>query len=119
MTLSPPSQLQSIAPASPFLQLPVAAPDEVGFDAARLARIGGVLNRDIADGQIPGAVVGIVRKDKLVALDAYGYRDARGGQPMSADCIFNIASMTKPMTAVAALMLYEEGKLLLDDPLYK
>ena len=119
MTVSPPSQLQSVLPASPFLPLPVAAPDEVGFDTARLARIGSVLNRDIADGHIPGAVVGIVRKDKLVALDAYGYRDARGGQPMSADCIFNIASMTKPMTAVAALMLYEEGKLLLDDPLYK
>jgi CubicO group peptidase (beta-lactamase class C family) len=111
--------LQSVSPASPFLPLPVAAPEEAGFDAARLARIGSVLNRDIADGQIPGAVVGIVRKDKLVALDAYGYRDARGGQPMSVDCIFNIASMTKPMTAVAALMLYEEGKLLLDDPLYK
>jgi CubicO group peptidase (beta-lactamase class C family) len=54
-----------------------------------------------------------------VALDAYGYRDPRAGHPMGIDCIFNIASMTKPMTAVAALMLYEEGKLLLDDPLSK
>ena len=70
--------LQSVSPASPFLPLPVAAPEEVGFDASRLARIGSVLNRDIADGQIPGAVVGIVRKDRLVALDSYGYRDVRG-----------------------------------------
>jgi CubicO group peptidase (beta-lactamase class C family) len=119
MTVSPPSQLQSVLPASPFLPLPVAAPEEVGFDTARLARIGSVLNRDIADGQIPGAVVGIVRKDKLVALDAYGYRDARGGHPMTADCIFNIASMTKPMTTVGGLMLYEQGKLLIDEPLSK
>jgi len=110
MTLSPPSQLQSVSPPSPLLPLPVVAPDEAGFDPARLARIGNVLNRDIADGRIPGAVVGIVRKDKLVALDAYGYRDPRAGHPMTIDCIFNIASMTKPMTAVAALMLYEEGK---------
>jgi CubicO group peptidase (beta-lactamase class C family) len=119
MTLSPPSQLQSISPTSPLLPPPIVAPDEAGFDPARLARIGNVLNRDIADGRLPGAVVGIVRKDKLVALDAYGYRDPRAGHPMTIDCIFNIASMTKPMTAVAALMLYEEGKLLLDDSLSK
>jgi CubicO group peptidase (beta-lactamase class C family) len=113
--------LQSVSPASAtsVLPLPLAAPGEVGFDPARLARIGDVLNRDIAGGQIPGAVVGIVRKGKLVALDAYGYRDARAGQPMTVDCIFNIASMTKPMTTVAALLLYEEGRLLLDDSLTK
>src|SRR6516225_6835532 len=101
--------LQSVSPASAtsVLPLPLAAPGEVGFDPARLARIGDVLNRDIAGGQIPGAVVGIVRKGKLVALDSYGYRDARAGQPMTVDCIFNIASMTKPMTTVAALLLYE------------
>jgi CubicO group peptidase (beta-lactamase class C family) len=117
MTLSPQSALS--APGSSALPLPSAAPEEVGFDSARLARIGNVLNHDIADGQIPGAVVGIVRRGKLVGLEAYGYRDPRAGQPMTADCIFNIASMTKPMTAVAALILYEEGKLLLDDTLTK
>ena len=114
-----PIAIAIVFPCLPLLPLPVVAPDEAGFDPARLARIGNVLNRDIADGRIPGAVVGIVRKDKLVALDAYGYRDPRAGHPMTIDCIFNIASMTKPMTAVAALMLYEEGKLLLDDSLSK
>ena len=111
--------IQSVPPTSPLLPPPAVAPDEVGFDAARLARIGNVLNRDIADGRIPGAVVGIVRKGKLVALDAFGYRDPRAGHPMTIDCIFNIASMTKPMTAVAALMLYEQGRLQLDDPVAK
>src|SRR3974377_2055646 len=81
-----PQSVSSAATAS-VLPRPIAAPDEAGFDPARLARIGDVLNRDIADGQMPGAVVGIVRKGKLVALDAYGYRDARAGQPMTTDCI--------------------------------
>jgi CubicO group peptidase (beta-lactamase class C family) len=99
--------------------LPRAKPEDVGFSGERLARIGETLKADIAAGRIPGAVIAIVRHGKLVALDAYGWRDKEAGVAMTADTIFNIASMTKPLTTVGALMLYEQGKLLIDDPLSK
>jgi CubicO group peptidase (beta-lactamase class C family) len=99
--------------------LPSAKPEDVGFSSERLARIAAVLKADIEAGRIPGAVLAIARHGKLVALDAYGWRDKAGGVAMTTDTIFNIASMTKPMTAVGGLMLYEQGKLLIDDPLSK
>jgi CubicO group peptidase (beta-lactamase class C family) len=99
--------------------LPRAKPEEVGISSERLARIGEVLKADIAGGRIPGAVIAIARHGKLVALDAYGWRDKAAGVAMTTDTIFNIASMTKPMTTVGALMLYERGKLLIGDPLAK
>src|SRR4051794_3037239 len=99
--------------------LPRAKPEDVGLSSERLARIGETLKTDIDAGRIPGAVIAIARRGKLVALDAYGWRDKAAKVPMTTDTIFNIASMTKPMTAVGALMLYEQGKLLMDDPLAK
>src|SRR5580693_8446201 len=99
--------------------LPRAKPEEVGLSSERLARIGTVLKADIEAGRIPGAVIAIARHGKLVMLDAYGWRDKAANLPMTTDTIFNIASMTKPMTAVGALMLYEQGKILIDDPLSK
>jgi CubicO group peptidase (beta-lactamase class C family) len=99
--------------------LPRAKPEEVGMSSERLARIGEVLKADIAAGRIPGAVIAIARHGKLVALDAYGWRDKAASVAMTTDTIFNIASMTKPMTTVGALMLYEQGKLLIGDPLSK
>jgi CubicO group peptidase (beta-lactamase class C family) len=99
--------------------LPRAKPEEVGMSSERLARIGEVLKADIEAGRIPGAVIAIARHGKLVALDAYGWRDKAAGVAMTTDTIFNIASMTKPMTTVGALMLYERGKLLIGDPLSK
>ena len=99
--------------------LPRAKPEEVSLSSERLARIGETLKADIDAGRIPGAVIAIARRGKLVALDAYGWCDKAANIPMTTDTIFNIASMTKPMTAVGALMLYEQGKLLIDDPLSK
>jgi CubicO group peptidase (beta-lactamase class C family) len=99
--------------------LPRANPEEVGLSSERLARIGETLKADIEAGRIPGAVIAVARRGKLVALDAYGWRDKAAGVAMTTDTIFNIASMTKPMTTVGALMLYERGKLLIDDPLAK
>src|SRR5262245_6702478 len=109
----------SLTASTSVLPLPNASPEEVGLSSQRLARIGAVLDGDIARGQLPGAVVAIVRRGRLVTLDAYGYRDHAAGVPMTTDCIFNIASMTKPLTAVGALILFEEGRLQLDDPLGK
>src|SRR6201995_4836676 len=99
--------------------LPRAKPEDVGISSERLARIDSVLKADIDAGRIPGAVIAIARHGKLVKLDAYGFRDKQAGVAMTTDTIFNIASMTKPMTTVGALMLYEQGKILIDDPLSK
>jgi CubicO group peptidase (beta-lactamase class C family) len=99
--------------------LPRAKPEDVGMSSERLARIGEVLKSDIAAGRIPGAVIAIARHGRLVMLDAYGWRDKQAGVAMTTDTIFNIASMTKPMTTVGALMLYERGQLLIGDPLAK
>src|ERR1700734_4014887 len=99
--------------------LPRAKPEAVGLSSERLARIGTTLKADIDAGRIPGAVIAIARHGKLVMLDAYGWRDKAAKLPMTTDTIFNIASMTKPMTTVGALMLYEHGKILIDDPLSK
>ena len=99
--------------------LPRAKPEDVGMSSERLARIPATLKADIDAGRIPGAVIAIVRRGRLVAYDAYGWRDKAANVPMTTDTIFNIASMTKPMTTVGALMLYEQGKLLIDDPLSK
>ena len=99
--------------------LPRAKPEDAGMSSARLGEIAKTLNTDVARGRIPGAVVAIARRGKLVYFEAFGYRDKAAGVPMTTDTIFNIASMTKPMTAVAALQLYEQGRLLMDDPLAK
>jgi CubicO group peptidase (beta-lactamase class C family) len=99
--------------------LPRARPEDAGMSSERLAVIGNVLNADITAGRLPGAVVAIARKGKLVYFDAFGYRDKPAGVRMTTDTIFSIASMTKPLTAVAALTLYERGALLMDDPLTK
>jgi CubicO group peptidase (beta-lactamase class C family) len=99
--------------------LPRSKPEDVGLSSERLARIGETLKADIAAGRIPGGVIAIARHGKLVMLDAYGWRDKEAGIAMTTDTIFNIASMTKPMTTVGGLMLYEQGKFLIDDPLSK
>ena len=99
--------------------LPRAKPEEVGMSSDRLARVSEVLKADIAAGRIPGAVIAIARHGKLVMFEAYGWRDKAAGVAMTTDTIFNIASMTKPMTTVGALMLYERGQLLIGDPLSK
>ena len=91
----------------------------VGLDPGRLGRIREALERDVKAGLIPGAVVGIARRGRLAYLEAVGMRDAAKAQPMWADAVFSIASMTKPMTSVAIMMLHEEGRLLLGDPASK
>ena len=97
--------------------LPRATPESVGMSSERLARIGAALRADIDKGRIPGAVVAIARKGKLVYFEAFGYLDKAAGTKMTTDAIFNIASMTKPMVTAGALMLFEEGRLPIDDPL--
>ena len=99
--------------------LPRAAPEEVGMSSERLGRIAAVLNPDIERGRLPGAVVVVARKGKIVYFEAFGFRVKVAGSKMTTDAIFNIASMTKPMVAAVTLMLVEEGALTLDDPVSK
>ena len=94
-------------------------PEDVGLASYRLRRIRPALEAEIAAKRIPGAVVMIARHGEIAHCDAVGVRDPASGTAMTTDTIFSIASMTKVMTSVAILMLYEEGRLLLSDPASK
>ena len=110
----------TVKPTSPASSLLTRAePASLGFDARRLGRIREALERDVAEQRIPGAVVGVARHGRLAYLEGVGYRDKTANASMWADAIFSIASMTKPMTSVAIMMLHEEGRLLLTDPASK
>ena len=98
------------------IELPRAEPESVGLSTTRLRRAGEALRRDIEAAQLPGAVLGIMRGGKLAHLEAVGYRDAATKEPLKTDSIFSIASMTKAMTSTAIMMLVEEGRILLADP---
>ena len=91
--------------------LPDAKPDEVGFSQIGLDRLDNFFAREIAAKRVPGAVVAIARDGKLVHYKAYGQLDAARGTPMPLDAVFALASMTKPMAAVAGLTLMEQGRL--------
>src|SRR3954463_10062788 len=91
--------------------LPEASPDDAGFSKQGLARLDNFFAREIATKRVPGAVVAIARDGKLVHYKAYGLLDPDKGTPMPVDAIFALASMTKPMAAVAGLTLMEQGKL--------
>ena len=97
-------------------QMPTAKPETVGISSARLELLARAIRRDVDQGKMPGAVVAIARKGKLVYHEAFGFVDKAAGKPMPKDAIFALASMTKPMAAVATLMLAEQGDLLLNDP---
>src|SRR6267142_6061824 len=99
--------------------LPTAKPEQVGLSSERLDRIGQALRADVERGRIAGAVVVVARKGRVAYSQAVGFRDKAAGAPMTPDAIFRLASMTKPIVTVAALSLYEEGRLLLSDPVSK
>ena len=96
--------------------LPRAKPESVGMSSAHLARIAEAIDADITKGRLPGAVIAVARKGKLVYYEAIGYLDKDAGTKMPIDAIFSVASMTKPMVSVGALELYERGQLKLDEP---
>jgi len=107
------------AVAACAVDLPSATPESVGFSSERLARIGKVLAGEIEKGQYPGAVVLVARKGKIAYFETFGKLDPATGKPMTKDAIFRLYSMTKPYTSVAAMMLVEEGRLRLTDPVSK
>jgi CubicO group peptidase (beta-lactamase class C family) len=91
-------------------------PEEIGLSAERLARISATLRADVERRMIPGAVMAIARHGKIGYAEAFGWRDREAGAAMQLDSIFRVASMTKPFTSVAAMMLAEEGKLQVSAP---
>lgn len=93
----------------------VQSPEEVGFLSTRLKRLSDRLDEGVKNNELPGAVVLIARNGKIVMFESYGFRDKEAKVAMTNDTIFRIASMTKPIVTLAAMMLMEEGKLTLAD----
>src|SRR5258708_7203797 len=95
------------------------APPAPTFSRAALDRIGDYIRNEVTTGKIPGAILLIQQNGKPVYFESFGVRDPETGQPMTPDSIFQIYSMSKAVTSVAAMMLVDEGKLSLDDPVSK
>ena len=120
--------LRALLCAVAFLSVPVAAsaqslqpakPEEVGLSSQRLAKIAEVFNQEIKDQKIPGAVVMIARKGKVAYHEAFGAQDKSAERTMAKDSIFRIYSMTKALASVGAMILVEDGKVQLTDPVAK
>ncbi len=103
----------------PTAETTIAKPEDVGLSTERLARINEVVKRHIAAGEISGAVTLVARHGRIAHLEAAGVMDADSKKPMTKDAVFRIASMTKPVTGVAIMMMMEEGKLRITDPVSK
>jgi CubicO group peptidase (beta-lactamase class C family) len=97
-------------------QLSTVKPESVGLSAERLARIGAAVQRSIDEKRIAGAVTLVARHGQIAWFKAQGMMDREAGKPMEPDALFRICSMSKPITTLAAMILYEDGKFLLDDP---
>src|SRR5260370_20664977 len=99
--------------------LPYAKPEEVGFSSERLGRLTQMLRTNIAAGEIPGAVLLIARHGKIAYFESLGLLDPQAKTEMRKDAIFRIYSMSKPITAVAAMTVFEEAKFTLNEPVGK
>jgi CubicO group peptidase (beta-lactamase class C family) len=124
-TKSPRFQLSLIVAAlavssSVFAQaLPTVKPESVGMSSERLAKIGALLEQEVNDKKLPGAVVMVARKGKLIYSTAKGSLNNSTGKAMGTDAVFRIYSMTKPLVSTALMMLVEDGKVQLTDPVSK
>jgi CubicO group peptidase (beta-lactamase class C family) len=100
-------------------ELTTALPEEIGFSSERLQRINKVVQQYVDEGKVAGVVTLVARKGKVIHNEAFGMIDIENTKPMSKDAMFRIASMSKPVTCVAVMKLYEQGKFLLNDPVSK
>jgi CubicO group peptidase (beta-lactamase class C family) len=112
----PAARAQQSAPA---LDMTPVQPESVGFSAQRLERLHAAFQDEITNKQLAGAVTILARQGKIVDYRTYGDRDLAASAPMTKDTIFRDYSMTKPVTGVAMMILYEEGKWLPSDPISK
>ncbi len=104
-------------PSAGYAETPSSVP--ASFSRERLERVGDYIRNEIATGKIPGAIMLIQQHGQPVYFENFGVRDIENKRPMTADTIFRLYSMSKPITSVAAMMLVEDGKLSLDDPVSK
>src|SRR5258707_10850144 len=109
----------SVAFAQSVKTLTPGKPEENGFSIERLARIDQTLSDYVAKGYIPGAVALIVRNGKIVYEKSFGFSDVENKLSLKNDNIFRIASQSKAITSLAVMLLWEEGKFSLDDPISK
>src|SRR6059036_2130873 len=101
--------LTFLAAVSTHAQLPVSTPARAGFDSARLEVLHAITKRFVEEGQHAGAITLLARNGKLVDFQAYGYRDLEQRLPMERDTICRVYSMSKIITSVGVLMLFEDG----------
>jgi CubicO group peptidase (beta-lactamase class C family) len=113
------SNQQAAISTQPTAALQFAAAEEVGMDSARLDRVTQTMQRYVDDGLLAGVVTMVARDNKIVHFESVGFRDKELGAPMTNDALFRIYSMSKPITGVAMMILYEEGKFKLSDPVEK
>src|SRR5215472_3540214 len=99
--------------------LPSAKPEDVGMSTERLQRIHAMMQRHIDLGDISGGVVLVARKGQIAFVEAQGTMDIETKKPMTRDSLFRMASMTKPVIGTAVMMMLEEGKIQLGDPVSK
>jgi CubicO group peptidase (beta-lactamase class C family) len=97
----------------------LSKPEDLGFSPERLGRVNDFMERYVNDGKVAGFVTLIARQGKVLYFDKHGYQDVEAKTPMSLDTIFRIYSMTKPITSVALMMLFEKGLVRLEDPVSK
>jgi CubicO group peptidase (beta-lactamase class C family) len=114
LLLAPLAQAQAPAPV-----LPAVKPEAVGLSGERLGQLSAALKNDIEKGLIPGATLLVARHGKIAWFEAMGTRDPASRAPMTKDAIFRIYSMSKPVTSLAVMMLVEDGKVALSDPVSK
>ena len=107
------------ATAAAQQQAPRVRPDAAGLSPARLREATELLNRYVAEQRIAGAVAGVARRGQIGYLEAVGVQDLQTRAPMTEASLFRIYSMTRPVTAVAVMMLHDEGRFKLDDPVAK
>src|SRR5216117_2658025 len=111
--------LTFLAAVSTHAQLPVSTPARAGFDPNRLEVLHAITKRFVDEGQHAGAITLLARNGKLVDFQPYGYRDLEKKLPMERDTICRVYSMSKIITSVGTLVLFEEGRFNLDDPVTK
>src|SRR5438874_9964244 len=108
-----------LAGAAMAASLPTSKPEQSGMSTERLKRLSAAMRGYIDRGEVAGTVTLVARHGRIVHLEAQGFMDLESRKPMRTDTVFRMASMTKPITSVAVMMLMEEGKYLLTDPVSK
>ena len=113
-----PAASRAATPAAAALN-PAPSPEALGFDSQRLAKLDAYMAKAVADGRVAGMSTLLARHGQVVSEKTYGVKSLATGAPMTRDTIFRLYSMSKPITGVAMMMLFEDGRWQLDDPITK